>query len=34
MIEGMGGTIEALPADGGGAVLRLLLPTASGDTAE
>ncbi len=34
MIEGMGGTIEALPADGVGAVLRLLLPTASGDTAE
>ena len=34
MIEGMGGTIEALSGDGGGAVLRLLLPTASGETAE
>jgi two-component system NtrC family sensor kinase len=33
MIEGMGGTIEALPGEGGGAVLRLLLPTASGETA-
>ena len=34
MIEGMGGTIEAPPADAGGAVLRVLLPTASGETAE
>ncbi len=28
MIEGMGGIIEALPAEGGGAVLRILLPRA------
>jgi signal transduction histidine kinase len=34
MIEGMGGAIEALPANGGGAVFRVLLPTASGDMTE
>jgi hypothetical protein len=28
LIEGMGGIIEALPAEGGGAVLRILLPRA------
>jgi C4-dicarboxylate-specific signal transduction histidine kinase len=26
LIEGMGGTIEVLPSEGAGAVLRLLLP--------
>jgi len=31
LIEGMGGTIEVLPAEGAGAVLRLLLPVISGE---
>jgi signal transduction histidine kinase len=34
LIEGMGGTIEVLPSEGTGAVLRLLLPVLSGERAE
>jgi signal transduction histidine kinase len=34
LIEGMGGTIEVLPSDRGGALLRLLLPVVTGERAE
>jgi two-component system NtrC family sensor kinase len=34
LIEGMGGTIEVLPSDRGGALLRLLLPVVRGERAE